>query len=90
MYTMAQILRIFCADFRWTKELEELKEKRIRLLGDCLISSGFLSYVGAFSWEFRDDLVDHEWQDDILAREIPLSQPFKIETILTNEVEISK
>ena len=77
-------------NYRWTNELEELKEKRIRLLGDCLISSGFLSYVGAFSWEFRDDLVYQVWQADMLSREIPLSQPFRIETILTNEVEISK
>ena len=77
-------------NIRWTNELQELKEQRIRLLGDCLISSGFLSYVGAFSWEFRNDMVYTEWQNDILSREIPLSQPFKIETILTNEVEISK
>ena len=77
-------------NIRWTNELQELKEMRIRLLGDCLISSGFLSYVGAFSWEFRNDMVYTEWQNDILSREIPLSQPFRIETILTNEVEISK
>lgn len=80
-------LRVGC---RWTNELEDLKGKRVRLLGDCLLSSGFLSYVGAFSWEFRSDMVYCEWRDDIVERGIPLSDPFKIETILTNDVEISR
>ena len=64
--------------------------QRIRLLGDCLISSAFLSYVGAFSWEFRNDMVYSMWHDDVLERDIPLSQPFKLENLLTNDVEVSR
>lgn len=30
---------------RWTKELEELGVARIKLLGDCLVSSSFLRFV---------------------------------------------
>ena len=75
---------------RWTKDLEELKKKRVRLLGDCLISSAFLSYVGAFSWEYRNDLVFRDWQVDIRNRGVPLSDPFKLEDLLTNDVEISR
>ena len=67
-----------------------MKQQRIRLLGDCLISSAFLSYVGAFSWEFRTDMVYGLWQKDIIEREIPLSQPFKLENLLTNDVEVSR
>ena len=63
---------------RWTNDLHELKQQRIRLLGDCLLSAGFLCYVGAFSWEFRHRMWQETWQADILDREIPLSQPFKL------------
>ena len=35
-------------------------------------------------------MVNTEWQDDILEKEIPLSQPFKLENLLTNDVEISR
>ena len=76
--------------YRWGKDLEHLKSQRVKLLGDCLLSSGFLSYVGAFSWEYRDEMVYKLWQSDILEREIPMSQPYKLEDILTNEVEISR
>ncbi|XP_021370512.1 dynein heavy chain 10, axonemal-like isoform X1 [Mizuhopecten yessoensis] len=77
-------------NIRWTNDLEELKIKRVKLLGDCLLGSAFLSYVGAFSWEFRSDLVYEVWEKDLRAREIPLSDPYKLEELLTNDVEISK
>ncbi|MBZ3878788.1 Dynein heavy chain 10, axonemal [Sciurus carolinensis] len=75
---------------RWMKDLDELKHRRVRLLGDCLLSAAFLSYEGAFTWEFRDEMVNQVWQSDILSREIPLSQPFRLETLLTDDVEISR
>ena len=75
---------------RWTKDLEDLKNQRIRLLGDCLIGSAFLSYVGAFSWDYRNEMVYKLWQENVIDRNIPLSQPFKLEDLLTNDVEISK
>lgn len=75
---------------RWSQDLEELKKKKIRLLGDTLICSAFLAYVGAFTWEFRKELVFETWQKDLVEKEIPLSQPFKLEDLLTTDVEISK
>ena len=63
---------------RWTEDLEELKRKRVRLLGDCLLSAAFLSYLGAFSWDFRREMLKDEWEKDVVKREIPLSQPFKV------------
>ena len=74
----------------WNNDLEELKKKRVRLLGDCLVCSAFLSYVGAFSWEFRKDLVYEDWVNDLRTREVPMSDPYRIEDLLTNDVEISK
>ncbi|XP_028292993.1 dynein heavy chain 10, axonemal [Gouania willdenowi] len=75
---------------RWTKDLDELKQQRVCLVGDCLISAAFLSYQGAFSWDFRNEMVYKTWAQDVQHRRIPLSQPFRVETILTDEVQISK
>ncbi|XP_029296329.1 dynein heavy chain 10, axonemal [Cottoperca gobio] len=75
---------------RWTQDLEELKQRRVLLLGDCLVSAAFLSYVGAFSWDFRNEMVYQVWVKDVQERGIPLSQPFKVESLLTDEVEISR
>ncbi|XP_019715984.1 dynein heavy chain 10, axonemal-like [Hippocampus comes] len=75
---------------RWTHDLEELKQRRVRLLGDCLLSAAFLSYAGAFSWDFRNEMVYQTWVDDVKERSIPLSQPFNVDNLLTDEVEISR
>ncbi|NXD07257.1 DYH10 protein, partial [Nothocercus nigrocapillus] len=75
---------------RWTKDLEEFKIRKVKLLGDCLLCAAFLSYEGAFNWEFRNEMVYQVWQEDILSRKIPLSQPFRLESLLTNEVEVSR
>ncbi|KAM9822995.1 dynein axonemal heavy chain 10-like [Syngnathus typhle] len=75
---------------RWTQDLEGLKQRRVRLLGDCLLSAGFLSYEGAFSWEFRNLMVYETWVNDVKERGIPLSEPFKVDNLLTDEVEISR
>ncbi|XP_069565682.1 dynein axonemal heavy chain 10 [Brachyistius frenatus] len=75
---------------RWTKDLDDFKQRCGRLLGDCLISAAFLSYEGAFSWDFRNKMVYQIWAQDLQDRGIPLSQPFKVENLLTDEVEISR
>lgn len=72
------------------QDLEELKQRRIFLLGDCLISAAFLSYAGAFSFDFRKEMIYQMWVNDVQGRGIPLSQPFRLENLLTEEVEISR
>ena len=81
---------IFVSQIRWTEDLEELKKQRQRLLGDSLLGAAFLSYLGAFSWDFRDGLLRKEWEKDIIDKEIPISQPFSLDVLLTSDVEISK
>ncbi|KAM9056172.1 dynein axonemal heavy chain 10 isoform 4-T4 [Megaptera novaeangliae] len=75
---------------RWLNDLDELMHRRVKLLGDCLLCAAFLSYEGAFTWEFRDKMVNQVWQSDILERGVPLSQPFRLENLLTDDVEISR
>ena len=75
---------------RWTEELNELKIKRVKLLGDTLICAAFLAYVGAFTYEFRHELIFETWQKDLLEKTVPLSQPFRLEDLLTSDVEISR
>ena len=35
-------------------------------------------------------MIMEDWRCDVLERKIPMSQPLKLESILTNDVEISK
>ncbi|XP_076299453.1 dynein axonemal heavy chain 10-like [Lasioglossum baleicum] len=74
---------------RWKKELESLHEQVEMIFGNCLLSAGFLAYCGPFSYEYRNKMVYGDWKSSIEAKGIPLISNFKIETQLSNDVEIS-
>eukprot|EP00742_Colponemidia_sp_Colp-10_P004363 GILJ01004656.1.p1 GENE.GILJ01004656.1~~GILJ01004656.1.p1 ORF type:complete len:2862 (-),score=582.32 GILJ01004656.1:82-7611(-) len=75
---------------RWTADKDELKSKKNRLVGDSLLAAAFLSYTGAFNFDFRKQMVYTHWHDDILNRGLPLTQPYRVEDLLTTDVEISR
>ena len=75
---------------RWTKDAEQLRMKSDLLIGDCLLASSFLSYTGAFSFDYRKRMVYEEWIGDIQSRGIPITDKFKVEDLLTTEVERSQ
>jgi len=75
---------------RWTADMEQLNTSRDFLVGDCLLASAFLSYTGAFSFEFRDHMLRGRWEPDVRAKKIPCLEPFKLEALLTSEVETAR
>lgn len=77
-------------NIRWQKELKGLHEEEEKIIGNSLLSSGFLAYCGPFSYEFRDEMIYNDWSRSIMEKKIPLSQPFNIQTQLSDDVEISK
>lgn len=62
----------------------------MRLLGDCLVAAAFLSYEGAFSCDFRNEMMYEIWVKDLEERGVPMSKPFKVDNLLTDEVEICR
>ena len=63
---------------RWTADLEELAKVRERLLGDCLLTSSFLSYTGAFTFDFRQKLTYELWLSDVRDRDVPVTVPLTV------------
>lgn len=53
-----------------------------RLVGDCLLTSSFLSYTGAFTFNYRHAMVYEMWNKDVNERKIPLTQPCECDTHL--------
>ena len=42
---------------RWSADIQELDSRKERLVGDCLLTSSFLSYTGAFTFNYRHAMV---------------------------------
>ncbi|CBH10362.1 dynein heavy chain, putative [Trypanosoma brucei gambiense DAL972] len=75
---------------RWAEQKETLGDVRNRLVGDCLAGAAFLSYLGAFTFSYRQEALESVWLKDIRERNIPLSEGFTIQHLLTDEVSISQ
>jgi len=77
-------------NIRWTNEVETLQAQAATTVGDVLISSGFVSYIGSFGSEFRENLWQYTWLPDIVSREIPISDGIDPLKILTNDSTIAE
>jgi dynein heavy chain len=75
---------------RWTTDVTNLNGQLTRVFGDCLLTAGFLSYLGPFTFEYRQNLLQGEWVPDIADRKVPHTTPFSIEDRLTDEAAIQK
>ena len=63
---------------RWRRDSKQLRVDKENLLGDCMLSSAFLCYTGAFTFKFRNDMVYTDWAQDIQNKEIPMSEGFRV------------
>lgn len=70
---------------RWNNDVNKLNVQSLNLVGDCLLGSSFLSYFGAFTTDYRHDLIYNKFLIDLKSRNIPLSDNFTVENLLTTD-----
>eukprot|EP01033_Poteriospumella_lacustris_P008676 gene8676-6241_t len=73
---------------RWSADVASLEQQSIMLVGDCLLGASFLSYMGAFTTDYRRDLVYDKFLTDVNQRGIPLSVGFTLEKLLTTDATV--
>ena len=60
-----------------------------RLVGDVLLSTGFLSYAGPFNQEFRQSLIQN-WKGLLKNRNIPYTNALNVVEMLVDTIETSE
>lgn len=75
---------------RWSADMKRFEEDKIKLVGDCLTASSFLSYSGPFNFILRQKMIFDDWKNDLKAKEIPCNESMKLETFLADDVTISR
>jgi dynein heavy chain len=74
---------------RWADSIQQFDLQEVQLLGDVLLASCFVSYIGAFSGNFRQRLVDVEWLPDIVAKRIPMTSGVQPLDVLAGDAAIA-
>lgn len=72
---------------RWTQTVADL-ERRVGLLpGDCLLSAGYISYMGPFLSKYREELVS-TWAGAVEKEKIPKSTPYSFTEFLSDPAKV--
>ncbi|XP_054862859.1 dynein axonemal heavy chain 5 isoform X2 [Amphiprion ocellaris] len=74
---------------RWTDSSARFQTQIRRLVGDVLLSSGFLSYAGPFNQEYRHLLLEL-WKQDMEDRRIPFSPDLDVIGLLVDSTTVSE
>lgn len=76
-----------CERQRWIDTEKQLVVKFQLLLGDCLMATSFLCYLGPFTSQYREVLL-YKWSNEIRAMEIPISEEMVPTTFITDSATI--
>ncbi|XP_060259142.1 dynein axonemal heavy chain 8 [Ovis aries] len=75
---------------RWTQQSKEFKAQINRLVGDILLCTGFLSYLGPFNQIFRNYLLKEQWEIELKARKIPFTENLNLISMLVDPPTIGE
>ena len=56
-------------------------------MGDCVLCSGIIAYLGAFPITYRDDTIE-EWKQVIARLNIKSNEKFSLQNVLSDPLEI--
>jgi dynein heavy chain, axonemal len=72
---------------RWADESESLKVKYANNIGDLILCSGIIAYLGVFTGVYRSGCIEN-WIKLVKSNSIPSSNDFSIQKILGDQVKI--
>ena len=61
----------------WGKKLEDLNLESLSILGDVILSAGFIAYLGAFPSNYREFCISN-WKDLLKKNNILLSKNYSL------------
>lgn len=79
---------------RWGINVLQLQKEKDLLVGDVLLASAFISYIGPFTKPFRDELINKHWVPFLRkaanGESIAMSEESNPLTILTDDAQIAQ
>ena len=79
---------------RWAQNVKTMESDYELLIGDVLLASAFISYIGPFTKKFREELLEVNWVPFLKiaanGESIPMSLDPKPRTILTTDAEVAQ
>ncbi|KAH7825191.1 dynein haevy chain 4, outer dynein arm beta [Monocercomonoides exilis] len=75
---------------RWRENVDAYKKQATTLVGDVLLASAFISYVGPFTKKYRTELMENKWMPFMKENKIPCSEDLDVMSLLTDDAQIAQ
>jgi len=75
---------------RWNTDLTELRSSRSMIVGNSLPAASFLTYMGAFTVDYKQKMLHNNLLIDLKNRGILVMDDFNITKLMSTEVDIQK
>mmetsp|Transcript_7765 Transcript_7765/g.7235 ORF Transcript_7765/g.7235 Transcript_7765/m.7235 type:complete len:99 (+) Transcript_7765:104-400(+) len=73
---------------RWESTSDRLLVEKESLLGDMILASAFITYMGPFEGVYREKVVQREWTPIISAYEIIVGEKFNLPETIGSKSDI--
>jgi dynein heavy chain len=73
----------------WKRKALEYREEATAVIGDSMIASGVIAYLGAFPISYRDDTIK-AWSQKLKEMNIKASEDFQLQRILCDPITIGQ
>ncbi|XP_062957128.1 dynein axonemal heavy chain 11 [Cynocephalus volans] len=75
---------------RWSQSVKSFETQEKTLCGDVLLTAAFVSYVGSFTKQYRQELVDCKWVPFLQQKvSIPITEGLDLISMLTDDATIA-
>lgn len=74
-------------EVNWRESLKKNRQDKLSLVGDIVISSGIIAYLGVFSLDYRLEAIEN-WIGILKSFEILSSENFSLIEVLGNKVKL--
>ncbi|KAL4494234.1 hypothetical protein ABPG73_018753, partial [Tetrahymena malaccensis] len=73
----------------WKQKAISNREESTSVIGDCVLSSGIIAYLGAFPIAYREEAI-HNWKELLLKYKIKFSNDYSLQKILCDPITIGQ
>lgn len=73
---------------RWEASIKTLRASIEFLPGDCLLAAAFMSYMGPFTAEYREQLLRKTWLPQVRAEQLPCDPSFSMSHFLAKPTDV--
>lgn len=81
------ILKLKDEEASWAIQLKQKQADKLNLVGDIIISSGVIAYLGVFSLDYREEAIS-KWLEIMRSFNIKSTEKFSLQTVLGDQVKI--